>query len=304
MVRPLRRLIYEMSWVGTKNHMKYMGRHVNNKDYGTKSRTYCYRRRDKHLSPHTRRTNRPSRSNPTMTMLRHHADPSTLEYGIDEVARGCLFGRVYAGAVVWKHPSQQPDDALAPLKLPKTIVLRDSKTMSKGQRERADEWIRNNAYVVAIAYKDEQYVDKHNILCSAHDAMSEALRDAQEMVQQKDDFDETRVEHALVDGNAFRPTTPPPVHYTCVIQGDSKYFAIACAAIVAKVAHDRYITELCAQHPCLDEWYGLLKNMGYGTKKHLKGIQQFGITTMHRRSFACCQGKLIVPLGGEFSLVD
>lgn len=228
--------------------------------------------------------------------LRHHADPTTVEYGIDEVARGCLFGRVYAGAVVWKHPTQQPDDALAPVALPKAIVIRDSKTMSKGQRERADEWIRNNAYVVATAYKDEQYIDEYNILCSAHDAMCEALCEAQQVVHHKDDYDETRVEHALVDGNAFRPSTPSPIHHTCVIKGDNKYFAIACAAIVAKVAHDKYITDLCTQHPCLDERYGLLKNMGYGTKKHLNGIQQFGITSMHRRSFACCQDQPVVQV--------
>ena len=150
--------------------------------------------------------------------------------------------------------------------------------------------------MVATAYKDEKYIDEHNILCSAHDAMCEALCEAQQAAHHKDDYDETRVEHALVDGNAFSPSTTSPVHHTCVIKGDSKYFAIACAAIVAKVAHDKYITELCTQHPFLDERYGLLKNMGYGTKTHLNGIQQFGITSMHRRSFACCQDKPVAQL--------
>jgi ribonuclease HII len=234
----------------------------------------------------------------TKTMLRHHADPTTLEYGIDEVARGCLFGRVYAGAVVWKHPSQQPADALEPVDLPKHVVIRDSKTMSKAQRERADEWIRNNAYAVAISYKDETHIDDHNILQSAQEAMCDALCETRRIVQQHADYDANLVEHALVDGNTFRPSTPSPVHHTCVVKGDSKYFAIACAAIVAKVAHDRYIAELCEKHPLLNERYGLLKNMGYGTKKHLDGIKEFGVTSMHRRSFGCCRGKGVTMMVG------
>jgi ribonuclease HII len=138
---------------------------------------------------------------------------------------------------------------------------------------------------VAISYKDETHIDDHNILQSAQEAMCEALCETRRIVQQRADYDANRVEHALVDGNTFRPSTPSPVHHTCVVKGDSEYFAIACAAIVAKVAHDRYIAELCEKHPSLNERYGLLKNMGYGTKKHLDGIKEFGVTSMHRLSF-------------------
>ena len=32
--------------------------------------------------------------------------------------------------------------------------------------------------------------------------------------------------------------------------------------------------------------YAFEKNMGYGTKAHLEGLDQFGITPWHRRSFS------------------
>lgn len=239
----------------------------------------------------------------SMNTLRHYADATTLEYGVDEVARGCLFGRVYAGAVVWKSPSELPDDPHEPIELPKGIVIRDSKTMSKAQRERAEVWIRQNAYAVQIAYKDETYIDAHNILVAAQEAMCEALRKAQCEVLEKQPNNNNNthsthpqtpvVEHALVDGNTFRPLTPSPMHHTCVVKGDSKYFSIACAAIVAKVAHDNYISHLCIQFPVLNERYDLCNNMGYGTKKHKEGIQTYGITNLHRRSFGCCQNSTL-----------
>ena len=227
-----------------------------------------------------------------MSILLHYANPNTFEYGVDEVARGSLFGRVYAGAVVWKSPSESPYNPNEAVELPKGIVIRDSKTMSKGQRERADVWIRQNAYAVQVAYKDETYIDSHNILVAAQEAMCEALRKTQcEVLEKHPNNTHQTQQHALVDGNTFRPLTPSPMHHTCVVKGDNKYFSSACAAIVAKVAHDNYISHLCNQFPLLNERYDLCKNMGYGTKKHKEGIQTYGITNLHRRSFGCCQNS-------------
>lgn len=226
-------------------------------------------------------------------MLKQYDDKCVLEYGVDEVARGCLLGRVYAAAVVWKHPSEHPDTANEPLDLPKGIVIRDSKTMSKAQRERAYQWIMEHAYAVGVAYKDETYIHNHNILQSAHDAMADAIRSASSDVCSKktDNSDNTIVDHVLIDGNRFCPSQPLAIHHTCVVKGDNKYISIACAAIVAKVEHDRYITQLCNIHPRLHSQYDLLNNMGYGTQKHILGIQTHGICKLHRKSFSCCQNK-------------
>jgi ribonuclease HII len=71
--------------------------------------------------------------------------------------------------------------------------------------------------------------------------------------------------------------------------GDNKYSSIAAASILAKVARDTYIDELCQQNPELVERYSIDSNKGYGAKKHLDGIKEHGITVWHRRSFGICK---------------
>ena len=65
--------------------------------------------------------------------------------------------------------------------------------------------------------------------------------------------------------------------------------AIAAASILAKTARDNHVLEMCAKYSFLDEHYGLSKNMGYGTKLHLDGIREHGITRYHRLTFGCCK---------------
>jgi len=67
-----------------------------------------------------------------------------------------------------------------------------------------------------------------------------------------------------------------------IIKGDAKSISIAAASIVAKVARDTLMKELSLVYPV----YGFQQNMGYGTKGHIEAIQQYGITSYHRKSFA------------------
>ena len=75
----------------------------------------------------------------------------------------------------------------------------------------------------------------------------------------------------------------------CVEGGDNKYAHIAAASILAKVSRDEYIEELCENDPTLNEKYDLLKNKGYGTKKHMDGIKEYGISRHHRKTFGICR---------------
>ena len=81
------------------------------------------------------------------------------------------------------------------------------------------------------------------------------------------------------------------INHLCVIGGDDTYTCIAGASVLAKVERDRNIEELCKNNSelNLDEKYGLLSNKGYGTKKHINGIQTYGITKWHRKSFGICR---------------
>mgnify|MGYP001361923938 CR=1 FL=1 len=101
-------------------------------------------------------------------------------------------------------------------------------------------------------------------------------------------------DHILVDGNAFYPYQDPRdedsyIEHTCVIKGDDTYTSIAAASILAKVARDKYIEEICDKYPILDEYYNISKNKGYGAKVHIEGIKRYGITKFHRRSFGLCK---------------
>jgi ribonuclease HII len=80
-----------------------------------------------------------------------------------------------------------------------------------------------------------------------------------------------------------------PISHTCIEGGDNLYASIAAASILAKTERDKYIEDVCAENPDLITKYDLLKNKGYGTKKHLDGIKEHGISTFHRRSFGICK---------------
>jgi ribonuclease HII len=102
--------------------------------------------------------------------------------------------------------------------------------------------------------------------------------------------------HLLIDGNYFIPITflnkdtnkIETIPYDFIEGGDNKYSAIAAASILAKVERDKYIEDLCIENPDLVEKYSLDTNKGYGSKKHLDGIKEHGITIWHRRTFGIC----------------
>jgi ribonuclease HII len=101
----------------------------------------------------------------------------------------------------------------------------------------------------------------------------------------------------LIDGNYFKQLTILNKNKTKLVTvknetvegGDNKFTAIAAASIIAKVERDKYIEELCLENPELVERYGIDSNKGYGSKKHMDGIKQYGITKWHRRTFGLCK---------------
>ena len=97
----------------------------------------------------------------------------------------------------------------------------------------------------------------------------------------------TNFNSILVDGNRFKKYNN--IKHQCIIKGDNKFYSIAAASILAKEYHDDYIREICQKNLELDSNYKLLSNMGYGTKDHINGIKEHGITQYHRKSFKTCQ---------------
>jgi ribonuclease HII len=210
-----------------------------------------------------------------MSLLSYRT-PDCLEAGLDEVARGCLFGRVYAAAVIW-HPDLKPEDFGA--------VVKDSKQY-KGvnDREEAEKFIKNHVVAYGIAYVDAHEIDKINILQASIRAMHLALQDMK-----------VNPDKLIVDGNKFKAYVDQYGEYpefTTIERGDATYYSIAAASVLAKCEHDRWIAQLCSQYPSLDR-YDLRNNKGYGSPEHLKAIEQFGITQFHRKTFGVCKTAVL-----------
>lgn len=211
----------------------------------------------------------------------YDADAATTEIGVDEAGRGPMFGRVYAGAVALPKDDAQFDHAM----------MRDSKKFtSKAQIEKAEQYIKDNAIAWGVAYETERVIESSNILQATQMAMHRAITIARQSAA-----DDNLL--LLIDGNYFKPylclktgsTSSCAVPFKTIKQGDNTYSSIAAASILAKVARDRYIDELCDQHPDLDAFYGIRKNKGYGTKQHMDGIGKHGISEWHRKTFGACK---------------
>ena len=197
-----------------------------------------------------------------------------IEAGCDEAGRGCLAGSVYAAAVILP-PDYVNED------------LNDSKQLTDRRRKKLREQIERDAIAWAVGIVTPEEIDKINILNASFLAMHRAL-----------DQLKVRPEAVIVDGNRFKPYTPPlpeggkPLPHTCLVKGDGKYLSIAAASILAKTYRDDYMDRLAEEYPQYD-WQS---NKGYPTKKHREAIRQFGITPYHRKSYNLLgDGQLEIP---------
>ena len=221
----------------------------------------------------------------------NHSDPTSafaidhcIEIGVDEAGRGPLFGRVYTGAVVLPLPSSSSSVIF------NYSLLKDSKKFTSVQKIReVSDYIKQHALAWAVKYEEHDVIDSINIRQATIRCMHAAIRDV--MAQMGASAANTLL---LIDGNDFIPMstfnkqhgTLMQTPHVCVEGGDNTYCAIAAASILAKVARDTYIEELCDKYPELDTMYGIRGNKGYGAKRHLEGIKEHGITQWHRRSYS------------------
>jgi len=193
-----------------------------------------------------------------------------IEVGIDEAGRGCMSGRVYAAAVIL--PKEFKDDYY--------LNIKDSKKLSRKKRKEVRKYIEENAIDFGVGYSEPDEIDKINILNASLVSMHRALN------QLSNNFD-----HIYVDGNKFKPYYDDEMEeilHTCILQGDSKYYNIAAASILAKENHDDYVKELVKNNPDFEK-YGWLNNMCYGAKTHIDAIKEYGITPYHRKTFGICK---------------
>lgn len=173
--------------------------------------------------------------------------------GVDEVGRGPLAGPVVAAAVILPKACKIPG-------------LNDSKKIPKSKHKEIYEAVFQNAVAIGIGIKDNQVIDQVNIYEATKLAMMEAIGQL-----------EPQPQHLLID--AMRLDLP--ISQTSIIKGDANSLSIAAASIVAKVTRDQMMEEFDREYP----GYDFAQNAGYGTSNHLAGLDQLGVTPIHRRSF-------------------
>ena len=209
-------------------------------------------------------------------ILKQYNKQGEVEVGLDEAGRGCLFGPVCIAGVIWLNEDPEP-----------CIEIKDSKKCSEKHRLQCFEYIQNNAISHSIQLIDHETIDKDNILECSLDGMHLCLDEISK---------NNKIDTILVDGNHFHTYYSKEqddfVNHECVIKGDNTYKSIAAASILAKTYRDNYILKLVEEYPELKK-YDIQNNKGYGTKKHMDAIKEYGITQWHRKAFAPCKDKIV-----------
>jgi ribonuclease HII len=177
--------------------------------------------------------------------------------GVDEVGRGALFGPVVAAAVILPERL----GALA------RAGLKDSKQLTREQREKLDRRIRKCALAVSVAEVDAETIDRVNIYQASRIAMLAAVHGLTVVP-----------DHLLIDAMRL----DHPCSQTRLFYGDALSLSIAAASVVAKVYRDRLMRQLDTLHP----GYGLASHKGYGTPEHRRSLAMLGPCALHRRTFA------------------
>jgi ribonuclease HII len=174
--------------------------------------------------------------------------------GIDEVGRGCLAGPLVAGAVLLRRP---------------IAGLRDSKKLTRAQRETFDAVIRKKAVAFGLGWVPAEELDQVGLTHAVRLAMTRALAQIAEPYKE-----------IIIDGNYNFLEHEPLAK--CIIKADDLVPAVSAASIIAKVARDNFMIAAAKDHP----HYGFDSHVGYATATHRTALNTHGMCILHRRSFA------------------
>lgn len=173
--------------------------------------------------------------------------------GCDEAGRGPMAGPLVAAGVIL--PVNYKLDGLD-----------DSKKLTPKKREKLYEIIKKDALYYEIEVISVEDVDMMNVYSASKEAMTRCVM---RMPQ---------TDYVLTDCMPLDINLP----ILSLIKGDAKSASIAAASVLAKVTRDRLMDELDLVYP----QYGFKKHKGYVTKLHLEMLEKYGVSPVHRKSFA------------------
>jgi ribonuclease HII len=202
-----------------------------------------------------------------MLALRHTED-SSIEAGIDEAGRGCFWGPLYAGAVIWKSDLTDEEQEI-------TNQIKDSKKLSPKRRTALAKAIKEIAIGWSIGVVHPNEIDTMGMTKSNQLAFTRAL-----------DGLKVKPDRLLIDGILSIMDMPwSLIEQVVEVEADNHYVAVAAASILAKTEHDEWIHQFCDLNKNIAETYNLMNNKGYGTAKHRAAIVQYGTHSLHRQTF-------------------
>lgn len=187
---------------------------------------------------------------------------SMITVGIDEVGRGCWAGPLVAGAVILGEP---------------IVGLRDSKKLSKKQREQLSTEIEEKALAIGLGWVWPADVDADGLTAAVKRAMGDALSAIKIPYDQV--IIDGNINYLATENDLIGPSSKGKIR--AVIKADDLVPAVSAASIVAKVARDNYMAEMAVNFPV----YGFEKHVGYGTAAHIAALQAHGICELHRKSY-------------------
>ena len=245
------------------------------------------------------------------------ADMKTTKYiiGIDEVGRGPLAGPVAVCAFLLKN-NVSIEEIFSPFptweELPK---LKDSKKLSKKQREVWFEFLKEQKKEgncdYSVSFVSPENIDKFGITKCIQKALSESLAKittqdysnssrftlkGSDATQNLNNFAPYQLKGSDADKNLGDSVSlssfqifldgglKAPIEYVnqeTIIRGDELHPVISMASIMAKVTRDAVMTKYAKDYP----EYSFERHSGYGTKAHYEAIKKYGQTPIHRKSF-------------------
>ena len=173
--------------------------------------------------------------------------------GIDEAGRGPLAGPVVVASVI------MPLDNIIE-------GVNDSKKVPEKKRKELYKKILETALAYDIEVVDVETIDRINIL----NATKLGMKNCIDNIKVKPDV--VLIDAVKIDSDV--ETVP-------IIKGDTKSYSIASASILAKEYRDNLMREYDEEYPV----YNFSKHKGYGTKLHIDLIKQYGICSLHRKTF-------------------
>lgn len=207
--------------------------------------------------------------------LQLHMESGICEVGLDEAGRGPGLGPVYTAAVFWGEHEDEETKKL----------VRDSKQIKPTHMKTSFEHVIKHAIAYTWDWAGLDEINEHGIYNANMRSLHRCL---DKLIQQGYD-----VKHILMDGNSFHKYRD--IKHTTVVKGDSKFYSIAAASILAKYQRDQHIKRLCEEYPDL-KIYGIHTNMGYLSTKHREMLVKHGYTQFHRKKWKNFKGLKFNPV--------